>query len=476
MKSTHKIAFIYAIALVLSISLAIQFASAQTNEASSAGAAVLDEEELDRVLAPIALYPDTLLTHILVASTYPMDVLRAARWREKNADLDHEEVLERVEVFSWDPSVKALTPFTDVLTQMSDDLDWLNFLGDSVIADEEWVLSRIQMLRDQAYASGSLNDNEHLKVEREEDVIVIESVRDRVVYVPFYDTRVVYGNWWHARSPYYWHHPRHYSYHRGFYWSPSIHIASHFFFGGFNWHHGYVVINNNFHRSYRNNYHYGHKRVYSREFKRWRHNVNHRRARYNDRVVSYHAKRSGGHSKVVRNREVNKRYGEYQKATPIQVAKHNRTVTRNGKQYTQPVRQQTNRTVVKSTQLTQPVNKQTTRTVVKRDAVPKRQVTTQRTQPVNKQSSRTVVKRDVVTKPSSASQANRTVKRQISTERKQYTQPVRNQSTKTVTKQRTVERSTTRNVQKSSSRRSAPKQGSASRKVSRSSGGKQKQP
>lgn len=150
MKSTHKMAFIYALALVLSISLAIQFASAQTNDGSDSAEIVLDEDELDRVLAPIALYPDTLLTHILVASTYPMDVIRAARWREKNADLDHESVLERVEVFSWDPSVKALTPFSDVLTQMSDDLDWLNFLGDSVIADEEWVLSRIQVLRDQA--------------------------------------------------------------------------------------------------------------------------------------------------------------------------------------------------------------------------------------------------------------------------------------------------------------------------------------
>ena len=469
MKSTRKLAFIYAVALVLSISLAIQFASAQTMDDEAANAVVLNEEELDRVLAPIALYPDTLLTHVLIASTYPMDVIRAARWREKNNDLDAEEVLERVEVFAWDPSVKALTPFKDVLTQMSEDLDWLNFLGDSVIADEEWVLARIQVLRDQAYANGALDDNEYVDVEREDNVIVIESVRDRYVYVPFYDTRVVYGPWWHSRSPYYWHHPRNYYYRSGFYWSPSIHIASHFFFGGFHWHHGYVVVNNNFHRGYRNNYNYGHKRVYSRDYKRWTHNVKHRRARYNDRVVSYHTERRHGSTKVVRNREVNvKRYGEYQQAAPVQVAQHNRNVTRNAKVVrTRNNAAVNNPSVSRKVKVTRDVN-------VNRDLKVNRGVkenhqrvsvnkprADNRVQ-VDRQVKRDVTrqKRDVVPRQSAA---------QVTKPTQQVTQPVRTQPTRTVTKQRSVDRSHSTTVQRSTKRQSPPKQVRSNKQSSRSS-------
>ncbi|WP_100657672.1 DUF3300 domain-containing protein [Alteromonas flava] len=324
MKSTQRIALIYAIALILSISLAIQFASAREYDNGEYSSSVLNEEQLDTVLAPIALYPDTLLTHVLIASTYPMDVIRAARWREDNQHLSEDQIRERVDVFDWDPSVKALTPFDRVLTQMSEDIDWLNYLGDAVIADEEWVMSRIQALREIAYRKGNLQSNDYVSVAREDDVVVIETVRDRVVYVPYYDTRVVYGNWWHARSPYYWHHPRHYHWNAGFYWSPSIHIASHFFFGGFHWHHGYVVINTTPH--YRP-YYRDHKRVYTREYKRWAHNTQHRRARYHERVVRHREYRQREPLKVVRNREVvNTRYGEYQRAAPVKLEQRVRHV------------------------------------------------------------------------------------------------------------------------------------------------------
>jgi hypothetical protein len=487
MTSTQKIAVIYVFVLILLNTVASPTASAQSSYAPKSSAVVLTEDELDRVLAPVALYPDTLLTHILVASTYPMDVIRAARWREKNADLDHQAVLDRVEVFAWDPSVKALTPFADVLTQMSDDLDWLNFLGDSVIADEEWVLSRIQALRDQAYANGSLHDNEHLKVDHEEDVIVIQSVRDRVVYVPFYDTRVVYGSWWHTRAPYYWRHPHHYRYHKGFYWSPSINIASNFFFGGFNWHHGYVVINHNFPRHNTNHYYYGHKRVYSREFKRWSHNVDHRRARYNNRVVSYHAKRANSPSKKVKSRQVHKRYGEYQHATPIHITKHNH------KQNAQTLRKHTTQKVVTrdavtkpgkamhtnriaklqtSTQRAKPLRKQTSQKSVKRDAVTKKsvhtnrtaklQTSTQKAKPLRKQTSQKSVKRDAVTKKSV--HTNRTAKLQTST---QSARPLRKQ-----TSQKSVKRDA---VTKPTSRSSVSQQTPKSRKLSSSTSSRQKQ-
>ncbi|MDM7859182.1 DUF3300 domain-containing protein [Alteromonas sp. ASW11-36] len=345
MKSAHKIAFIYALALIVSISLAIQFASASERDDQAYTGTVLTEEDLDTVLAPIALYPDTLLTHVLIASTYPMDVIRAARWRENNASLSPDEIRDRVEVFDWDMSVKALAPFDRVLMQMSEDIDWLNYLGDAVLADEEWVLERIQVLRDYAYENGSLSDSEYVSVEREDDVVVIETVKDRVVYVPYYDTRVVYGNWWHVRSPYYWEYPRHYHYSAGFYWSPSVHIASHFFFGGFHWHHRYVVINHNY---YHRPYHRDYRRVYTREYQRWNHNVQHRRARYHDRVVRHREYRRNESVHAVRTRQVNvERYGAYQPAAKVRYSTQprqvqrtvstDRTVTRT--RQTQPVRQ-----------------------------------------------------------------------------------------------------------------------------------------
>ncbi|MBT0586830.1 DUF3300 domain-containing protein [Alteromonas oceanisediminis] len=336
MKSTQKLALIYALALVLSISLAIQFASAQ--EQTEYTASTLTEEELDRVLAPIALYPDTLLTHVLIASTYPLDVIRAARWRDKNEGLDHDDALAAVEDFDWDPSVKALAPFNDVLQKMAEDIDWLNYLGDSMVADEEWVMARVQALRTRAYAQGNLNNNDYIAVEREDDVIVIETVRERVVYVPFYDTHVVYGSWWHHHNPYYWHHPRHYrAYHSGFYWGPSIRVSTGFFFGGFHWRHGYVVVNPHYRVRGYSGYRHGYKRVYSREYQRWSHNVQHRKARYNNRVIThYNARRSQpagivssreAHSKVqVQNhRQVQTReYGDYQKAVPLELKSQRR--------------------------------------------------------------------------------------------------------------------------------------------------------
>ncbi len=327
MKSEHKVACIYALALIITISMAIQFASASEYDAQQYSATTLTEEELDNVLAPIALYPDTLLTHVLIASTYPMDVIRAARWRESNAHLTAEQIRTRVDVFDWDPSVKALAPFDKVLAQMSEDIDWLNYLGDAVIADEEWVMSRIQVLREYAYEQGSLDSNEYVNVARDDNVVVIETVKDRVVYVPYYDTRVVFGPWWHARSPYYWHHPRNYYYRAGFYWSPSIHIASHFFFGGFHWHHGYVVVNYHNHRPYYRNY----KRVYSREYQRWSHNVGHRKSRYHQRVIRHHNQRYSTHNKVVRTherRKANVNYGQYQTSKRLDLSRQSHVAKR----------------------------------------------------------------------------------------------------------------------------------------------------
>ena len=105
------------------------------------------DAQLDSVLAPIALYPDTLLTHILIASTYPLDVVAADRWRQSNMHLTPEQVENVLTSVSWDPSVKALAPFTELLNTMANDLDWLQQLGDNVLIDQSRVLDRVQVLR-----------------------------------------------------------------------------------------------------------------------------------------------------------------------------------------------------------------------------------------------------------------------------------------------------------------------------------------
>lgn len=410
MKSEHKVACIYALALIITISMAIQFASASEYDQPEYSTTTLTEEALDNVLAPIALYPDTLLTHVLIASTYPMDVIRAARWRESNAHLTSEQIRDRVDVFDWDPSVKALAPFDKVLAQMSEDIDWLNYLGDAVIADEEWVMSRIQVLREYAYEQGSLDSNEYVSVERNDDVVVIETVKDRVVYVPYYDTRVVYGRWWHTRSPYYWHHPRNYYYRAGFYWSPSIHIASHFFFGGFHWHHGYVVVNHHYHRPFYRNY----KRVYNREYTRWHHNVGHRKSRYHQRVIRHHNQRYSAQNKVIRSQErriANVNYGQYQASKRLDLSRQNHVVKRQHR-IEQSRLQTRSQTWSKTPSLTHSEAKALTRN---QPSAVKHHSTAQRAAPVNKP-------RRAVVKPSQVRRSADVVKRPVDGQRQRDVQ------------------------------------------------------
>src|SRR5690606_2524898 len=132
----------------------------------------------------------------LIASTYPLEVVQAARWATANSKLRAEAALSAVDHQDWDPSVKALVAFPQILQRMSDDLDWTQRVGDAFLADEAEVMDVIQDLRQKAYASGNLDKMEHVRVQREEKVIVIEPAVERVVYVPYYDFRLIYGNWW----------------------------------------------------------------------------------------------------------------------------------------------------------------------------------------------------------------------------------------------------------------------------------------
>lgn len=274
---------------------------------SSASIALADDDftqaELDQMLAPVALYPDTVLTHVLIAATYPLEVVQASRWVKANPGLQGDAAVRAVESKEWDPSVKALVAFPQLLTRLSEDLDWTEQLGEAFLTDETNVLASVQNLRQKAYANGALNDNKHIVVEREKEIIVIEPARKEVVYVPVYDTRVVYGDWWWpSHPPVYWAGSGAYFHSSPFYWGVSVNVRPWFYFGIFDWHHRHVVVN----------HHYYHKppRYYPKRHKhyvnagRWQHDTVHRRG------VHYR------HTRL--NREYNEGYGYRQPTREVQ--------------------------------------------------------------------------------------------------------------------------------------------------------------
>ena len=245
------------------------------------------QAELEQILAPIALYPDTVLSHILIASTYPLEVIQAERWTAKNTDLKGSEAVEAVVDYDWDASVKALVAFPQILKRLSEDLDWTRKLGDAFLQDEERLLASVQSLRKLAYEAGSLDDMEKARVTHEDDSIIIEPVEREVVYVPYYDTRVVYGPWhWSHYPPVYWDYPyanlnfggyyndrRH---HSPFYWGPRIHLSFGFFFSSLHWRNHHVVrIPYQHHRPHQ--YYDRHQIARHQQAERWRHNPAHRK-------------------------------------------------------------------------------------------------------------------------------------------------------------------------------------------------------
>jgi len=242
------------------------------------------KEELDQMLAPIALYPDSLIAQILMASTYPLEIVQAERWVEQNKTLTGDTLADALKEKSWDPSIKSLCHFPDVLFAMSDKLDQTSKLGDAFLSQNDDVMATIQQLRRKAETQGNLKTTKEQKVIHEEDAIRIEPAVRHVVYVPVYDPLYVYGPWWHsAYPPYYWYHPPGVIITGGF-----ITFGPHFFVGidlfswsWFDWHRHYIYVNvhkaRRFHR-FRQRHDSG------RYF--WRHDPVHRRG------VAYRNKRT----------------------------------------------------------------------------------------------------------------------------------------------------------------------------------------
>ena len=169
---------------------------------------LLKSEALDALVAPIALYPDALLSLVLMASTYPLEVVTADRWAKENKNLKGDELKSATDKQSWDDSVKSLVATPDVLSMMSTKLDWTQKLGDAVLAQQPDVMDAIQRLRTKADANKKLTSTKQQKVTKKQEqgkqVIVIEPTEPNTLYVPYYDPGVVYGGWpYPSYPPYY---------------------------------------------------------------------------------------------------------------------------------------------------------------------------------------------------------------------------------------------------------------------------------
>ncbi len=232
--------------LVLLFAASVTFAPASAQDR-----APFRQAELDQMLAPVALYPDSLLSQILMASTYPLEVVQAARWSRANPGLSGQEAVRAAEHMDWDPSVQSLTAFPQILDMMDEKLDWTEDLGEAFLAQQADVMDSVQALRRRAEAAGNLRSSEQMRIERQGEVIYIQQSAPGIIYVPYYNPVVVYGTWWWpAYPPVYWAPPRAYyvapAYRTAFLWGSGVVISANFFFGQCDWQQRHVTVVNNY--------------------------------------------------------------------------------------------------------------------------------------------------------------------------------------------------------------------------------------
>ena len=164
------------------------------------------DAELEQLAAPVALYPDPLLAQVMMAATYPVEVVQAARFVQANPSLRDSRLDEALRYQNWDDSVKALARFPQILAMMDDKIDWTQRLGDAFLAQEQDLMDAVQVLRARAQAQGTLSSSPQQVVRVEAPYIYIEPASPQVIYVPVYNPLIVFGPWpYPAYRPYYYH-------------------------------------------------------------------------------------------------------------------------------------------------------------------------------------------------------------------------------------------------------------------------------
>ena len=263
-------------------------------------------EQLDQMLAQIALYPDALLSQVLMASTYPDEFQQAAAWSKANPDAKGDDAVRMVESKDWDPSVASLVAFPEVVVTLGEKADYVKNLGDAFLAQPEDVMNSVQRLRAAAQKAGNLASNEQIKVTVDPtpplqqaatppatttvvqappvtQTIIIEPAQPQVVYVPQYNPAVVYGVWWwpsyppfyYPAPPGYWWSPVGGAVARGIAWGAGFAVGN-ALWGGANWGRGDVDINVNRY----NNINVNNRIDGGGNRSNWSHNTDHRKTSY----------------------------------------------------------------------------------------------------------------------------------------------------------------------------------------------------
>jgi hypothetical protein len=296
MKNIHKSIRVRGVSLVIFVMLALPFPTMAQNGGNGEETQTFSQEQLAQLLAPIALYPDELIAQVLLASTYPLEIVMADRWVQQNKDLRGNELATALERETWDPSVKALVNFPTVLAMLSQKLDLTTKLGDAFLEQKEDVMEMVQELRKKAADAGNLNSTREQRVVVENDNIIIEPADAGVIYVPTYDPYLVYGPWWYPAYPPYYFYPQPYP---GIVFSFGIGVTLGlpwgYAWGGWDWYNHNIFINANRNLSYNR---YIDRSRYIQRYERrgvpigsgqvsWQHDPGHRRGvAYKDKVTA----------------------------------------------------------------------------------------------------------------------------------------------------------------------------------------------
>jgi hypothetical protein len=261
------------------------------------------QEELDQMLAPIALYPDSLMAQVLMAATYPLEIVQADRFAKKNKDLKGDKLLEAAKNEDWDPTVKSLLQFPDVIAMMSEKLDWTTKMGDAFLAQQKDVMDSVQRLRKKAQEAGNLKTTKEQTVVVEKETIIIQPANPQVIYVPSYSPTVVYGTWAYPAYPPYPYYPPGYGMAAAtFGFMAGVAVGSSgCCWGSCNWGHGNVDIDVNRNNNFTNN-NYNKDRVshYQKQGgqggrQQWQHNPENRKgAAYRDQGTAQKYNRGTG--------------------------------------------------------------------------------------------------------------------------------------------------------------------------------------
>jgi len=307
MKSpSHKLfhAIIAIVGLALSSTAFAQQAQSQemTTTTTDQETPKLPAEELDSLVAPIALYPDDLLAQTLAASTYPLEIVQLQQWMNNNTNLKDKALADAVAKQPWDPSVQGLVMYPDVVQRMAGNIQWTTDLGNAFLAQQSDVMAAVQRMRGKAESKGTLKTSAQQTVQTTTapsggEVITIQSAQPNVVYVPSYDPQVVYG----PPPPAYPYYPYTYpGYVPGtaLMWGAGIAIGAAAWgawgghWGSCDWNGGNVKINNNYNYNKNNNFN---RNVNRQGQGNWQHNPQHRgNAPYGDRGT---ANKFGGNAR-----------------------------------------------------------------------------------------------------------------------------------------------------------------------------------